>query len=361
MFRLLLLVAGARAAAGSGPAPPPGDVPADLHELECAFHTFALEFGTQHVPSASKALHDALNLGSCPGTADQVAEITARAQVAAAAAAAAAAAPAGPLDSPFASVIHVATTGSDASGTGSPAAPFATLGRAQKAAQAAAKPASVVVAAGKYHLNSTLTLGASDSGVAWSAAAGATVTLSGGVALKPSWTKSPANPKILVANLPQPGLVSEAERVFWAARAATAAASAPQAAGADAPCANTSMEEGIDYAGHDLKITDAKTPEACCALCRAHEGCTAWTHRAVPNPSGDPTACWLKSSAEGRHCSGAHTSGQPGVAKPPAHRGCKPAPPPSPPHPHGPPGRHAGAVPVVCPPSPPPIVALHPN
>jgi hypothetical protein len=188
MMHLLLLVAATAA------PPPPSSLPANLHELECAFHTFALEFGTANVPSASKALHDALNLDSCAGTADRVAEITERAQ-----AAAAAAPVTDPLAASFASVIHVATTGSDASGTGAAAAPFATLGRAQKAAQAAAKPASVVVAAGKYHLNSTLTLGAPDSGVAWSTAPGAAVTLSGGVALKPSWIKSPTNPKILVA------------------------------------------------------------------------------------------------------------------------------------------------------------------
>ena len=323
MMHVLLLTVSAIA----GP-PPPSSVPANLHELECAFHTFALEFGTANVPSASKALHDALNLDSCAGTAARVAEITKRAQLAVATA------PAGEaLSFSFASVLHVATTGSDTSGTGSVSAPFATLGRAQKAAQSAAKPASVVVAAGKYHLNSTLKLGASDSGVAWSAAPGAAVTLSGGVALNPSWTKSPTNPKILVADLPQPGLISEAERAFWQARAAAAEATAPPSL-----CANTSMELGIDYAGNDLKITNAPTPEACCALCTAYKGCTAWTHRAVPNPSGDPTACWLKSSAKGRHCSGAHTSGQLGVAKPPTHHCPSPSPHPHPhPHPHGPP------------------------
>ena len=131
--------------------------------------------------------------------------------------------------------------------------------------------------------------------------------------------------------MPQPGLVSEAERAFWSARAAPKLAAPPSA------CANASFEIGIDYAGADLKTTDAPTPEACCALCGAHKGCTAWTHRAAG--AGYKTACWLKSSAKGRHCLSAHTSGQPGVAKPPPHH-CTPGPPP----PHGPPS----------PPGPPP-------
>lgn len=185
-FSLLLLV-GASVASASDPES--GPVPDNLHALECAFHTFALEFGTANVPSAAGALHEALNLGSCPASAGEVAAITKRAAAAAAAA---------PTTDPLtgaASVIHVATTGSDSSGTGSASAPFASLARAQTAARAAAKPASVVVAAGKYHLNSTLILGAPDSGTAYSAAAGAVVTLSGGVALTPSWKPSATNPK----------------------------------------------------------------------------------------------------------------------------------------------------------------------
>ena len=63
-----------------------------------------------------------------------------------------------------ATTIHVAKSGSDSSGTGSAASPFASLEKAQQAARAAAKPVTVSVGAGKYYLNSTLTLTASDSG-----------------------------------------------------------------------------------------------------------------------------------------------------------------------------------------------------
>jgi hypothetical protein len=168
---------------------PPGSssVPPNLHELECAVHAFAYEFGTNKVPASAAALHDALNLAECkgslsPGLSAQVAATTARAQAQATAAASHVSAQ---LGSSAASVIHVATGGDDSAGTGSAAAPFKTLGRAQLAARSAPKPATVSVGAGKYYLNATLTLGSADSGVAWVVAPGGGVVLSGGVALKP--------------------------------------------------------------------------------------------------------------------------------------------------------------------------------
>ena len=101
-----------------------------------------------------------------------------------------------------ASVIHVATTGSDATGDGTAAKPFASLGKAQTASRAAAKPAAVSVAAGKYFLNATLTLGSADSGVSYAAAPGAAVTLSGGVSLKPTW-----KPSVRFYSIPPPFLL----------------------------------------------------------------------------------------------------------------------------------------------------------
>jgi hypothetical protein len=124
------------------PAPSPrpkpaSSVPPNLHEVECAVHAFAYEFGTERVPKATTALHDALNLEDCK-SAEHVAQIraaTARADAAAARA---------PQESAAlhaaASVVHVATTGSDATGKGTAAAPFASLGKAQLAARSAPKP-----------------------------------------------------------------------------------------------------------------------------------------------------------------------------------------------------------------------------
>ena len=206
------------------PTPPPHPAPApgpphpsalpNLHEIECAVHAFAYEFGTERVPAATSALHDALNLGDCTSEEHvaQIAAATERAQ-------AAAAAPRVPAAlASAATVIHVATTGSDATGKGTASAPFASLAKAQAAARSAPKPAAVSVGAGKYYLNETLLLGEADSGVSWAAAPGAAVTLSGGVALKPTWKPSAGNPKILVADITEPGLLSEAEESFWAER-----------------------------------------------------------------------------------------------------------------------------------------------
>ena len=123
----------------------------------------------------------------------------------------------------------MAKSGSDATGTGSASAPFATLEKAQQAARKAAKPVTVSVGAGKYFLNSTLTLTESDSGVTWAAATGETVTLSGGVLLKPVWKPSPSNPKILEAKLSEPNLLSDDERTFWAAAEQAASPPDPEA------------------------------------------------------------------------------------------------------------------------------------
>ena len=103
------------------------------------------------VPAAAGALHDALNLGSCPGlpsreeVIDRAEKMTVKGFPV-------------PHAGPFATTVYVATTGSDAA-AGTQAAPFATLERARAAVSPAAKPALVIIAAGKYFINSTLQLG----------------------------------------------------------------------------------------------------------------------------------------------------------------------------------------------------------
>ena len=105
-------------------------------------------------------MRDALNLGNCSGDRSRVAA------AAAAAASRARAAPDAASQASSASTFYVASTGSDTA-AGTEAAPFATPARAQLAARQAAKPAQVVIMAGKYHLNTTLKLTAADSNVAW--------------------------------------------------------------------------------------------------------------------------------------------------------------------------------------------------
>ena len=76
----------------------------------------------------------------------------------------------------------------------------------------------VTIAAGKYYLNKTLTLGAADSHVSYTAAGGGgKVVVSGGILLSNlDWKPSPTNPKVLVADVTDvPGLLSAEERAYW--------------------------------------------------------------------------------------------------------------------------------------------------
>ena len=70
--------------------------------------------------------------------------------------------------------IHVATAGSDSTGDGSAARPFRTPARAQTAGRATAAGGgagySVIIEAGSYYLNQTLSLTAADSASSWLAA-----------------------------------------------------------------------------------------------------------------------------------------------------------------------------------------------
>jgi hypothetical protein len=224
----LLLLAAAAVAPPEHPNEPPlsSPDPPNLHELECAVHAFAHEFGAARVPSASAALRDALNLQDCAG-AELQAQITKTIATSSDRTTSAARAPL--AGHRAASAIHVALTGSDSSGTGAASAPFATLARAQRAARAATKPAAVYVGAGKYYFNTTLALLAADSGVTWAAAPGAAgrVTLSGGVRLAPRWQPSARHSRIVVAEISDPAtkelLTTEEERRFWSDRTTTRA------------------------------------------------------------------------------------------------------------------------------------------
>jgi hypothetical protein len=90
---------------------------------------------------------------------------------------------------------HVDYARGDDGAEGSERAPFQSIHRAlaaTRAAGSAGAPKSIVLKAGVHYLNATIELGAQDSGLTLTAAPGAEgkVTVSGGVKLSPSWTKS---------------------------------------------------------------------------------------------------------------------------------------------------------------------------
>ena len=97
-----------------------------------------------------------------------------------------------------AAVFYVAAEGGDDEGLGLADAPFATIHQALEATRRASSPAAastpkaIVLQAGVHYLNATIKLGAADSGLTITAAKGAEgrVTVSGGVLLRPKWSKS---------------------------------------------------------------------------------------------------------------------------------------------------------------------------
>jgi streptolysin S family bacteriocin protoxin len=184
-----------------GTAAVPDDVPPQivLHRLECGLRGLAFNWSQELLPSGGaaqdSAVASALRLASdCHIDARLREEKAVVAPPAVGASAAAC-------------VLHVATTsGSDSTGSGSAAAPFATLHRAQKALAAArkstAEPCTVNVHPGVYHLGSTLVLGPADSNTEWLAVPGGPVVLSGGIPIPwSSFKPSAANPKIMEADV----------------------------------------------------------------------------------------------------------------------------------------------------------------
>ena len=169
--------------------------PANLAELDCAVSAMAIEFASAKFPADSAgvaaALHTALHVGECAGDGGR--------QPAAAAAdpgpqlggyrTAAATPPGGGA----AVQLYVSPSGSDASGDGSEAKPFATIQKAQaevRKTPVASRPATTIyLRAGTHYLRETLTLTPEDSGasaaapVIYTAYHGENVTISGGVPL----------------------------------------------------------------------------------------------------------------------------------------------------------------------------------
>lgn len=162
LLLLLLLAAAPRGGLAGTP-------PANLHELECAVHQYAFEYGSAKIASNAAALHAGLNLDNC------TAWLTPEQQRAAAAVIAAK--PAGTTRGALRSQVWIAAAanffvdaaaGADTN-PGTQALPFRTLKRARDVARtlppAAITRAVVNIRAGVYYLNETLALDGRDSNV----------------------------------------------------------------------------------------------------------------------------------------------------------------------------------------------------
>ena len=224
--------------------------PQSFAALECAVNAFAAQLAASKLPPAAESdVRDALNVDLvCGNSSSSAASATAEAAEALAPHAAAialerarhAAAREELRDSvtrPGAvATFFVATDGSDATGDGSEARPFATLPRAAAAARAVPSRSpgdvTVFVRAGTYYMGGAggggggggggaLVLSEADSNVAWAAFPGdapAPVVLSGAVHLGAlSWANTTAGavPGILVATVG--GLPPDARTLAWQA------------------------------------------------------------------------------------------------------------------------------------------------
>jgi hypothetical protein len=224
--------------------------PQSFAALECAVNAFAAQLAASKLPPAAESdVRDALNVDLvCGNSSSSAASATAEAAEALAPHAAAialerarhAAAREELRDSvtrPGAvATFFVATDGSDATGDGSEAMPFATLPRAAAAARAVPSRSpgdvTVFVRAGTYYMGGAgggggvggggaLVLSEADSNVAWAAFPGdapAPVVLSGAVQLGAlSWANTTAGavPGILVATVG--GLPPDARTLAWQA------------------------------------------------------------------------------------------------------------------------------------------------
>ena len=169
-MRLLLLAGWWAVVAGIGVAPARG---VDT-VLDCGIRSLARDFASYlfpHDPAPVELVFDALRLGAECGEPPPLAALPGmRARHPRAAV----------RDAP---TLYVSPSGSDASGDGSSAMPFATLPRALRASRGGATPARILLRGGTYYLDAPVVLTAADSGVSLEAAPGEAPVLSGGAVL----------------------------------------------------------------------------------------------------------------------------------------------------------------------------------
>jgi len=150
---------------------------------DCKGRLLAYEYGLTRIPARKPQLEvfDALTLSTeCGVTRPTSSSKLASMQL--------------PGQATTARVFHVDPVAGSDSTEGHEFTPFLTVHRALLATRAlvAGLPKTIVLKAGLHILNSTIELGAGDSGLTITAAPGAEgkVTVSGGVVLRPKWTKS---------------------------------------------------------------------------------------------------------------------------------------------------------------------------
>jgi hypothetical protein len=278
--------------------------PSNLPELECALHQLAFEYGSAKVSTNAASLYAALRLQNCSQLLSTIQrernakiirdmdckQVKKLESI---------------LQQDDARTLYVATTGSDTDGDGTLKNPFASLKRAQnssrKLSPSAASPVTVIVRAGKYYMSETLVLDSRDSYTSFTAHAKEHVTLSGGYKLSGLQWKSYEGGPIQMAKITLPPTPSPPPF--------PTPAPPPTPPPTPKPAVNKTcgFELATDFAGHDVQTNlTASSPDACCALCKAHPTCKAFT---TYTHGG---ACWLKSSDAGRTQYADHVSGRPG-------------------------------------------------
>ena len=183
------------------PPPPPAPPQPPTRDTDCRMRKLAYEYAEHLLPARSplREVFDALRLGvACgerlpeaqPGTTQpRFGHRAVRTQ---------------------GITVHVATTGDDVHGDGTVSRPYMTPHRARDAVRVARganiqTPATVLFAAGTYHLSHTLVIGPDDGAVTYAAAPGAEgrVVLSGGEAVYPAWRAAgaPFPSQVVVADI----------------------------------------------------------------------------------------------------------------------------------------------------------------
>ena len=251
--------------------------------------------------------------------------------------------------------VYVSPAGSDGSGDGTQAKPFATLPRAQSAARKAlvlaeaegtAGGVTVHLGAGKYYQSAPLVLTEADSGrnggrMRWTGpgpAAGidpaAAAVVHGGVAVPAAgWQRSAPGSPIWRVNVS--ALAPPTRPAPPPPPPPPPPPGPPLVPNATLPHCGTA-EIGVSYDHADIPNGEVWTGgiDQCCLACAAHPGCKAWSYCLLPPNTtcgsvAKPVDCYMKSSATGPHSKMAQrVSGTPGSGCYPSFG---PAPPPPPP------------------------------
>jgi hypothetical protein len=193
--------------------------------------------------------------------------------------------------------LYVSLSGSDATGTGALAAPFATLARALQASRATPGADTIVLRGGVYARQATIVLGPADSGLTITNFPGEEVWLSGGTPLAAATAAQWKAYNVSGSPAPPP-------------------APSPQWLG---PFNNTT--DVYANAGGAALLQKTPTWAACQALCQGKSGCQAWTWHDANQGSYALDCFWRPDGVWAPQAEAGHVAG---------YFGLPPAPPPAP-------------------------------